>query len=824
MREYMNKLIGSVITDITIGVILTALTIAALYFEWMPTKYLEYKVYDTVSNFKEQASNSPIVIVAVDDESIANMGRWPWPRGYIARMVEFLNKCEAKVIGVNVIYSENDMNQGLTEVRDILRNIETNASVLRDAQVNSIYSWLKETEKKLDNDAILGAAIGESKKVVLPLVFILGNPMGSKVSEIPDYLKQNSVPVASQEGSISAREIVPPIPDFAMKALALGHINIIPDADGTVRSEPLVVYYEGRAYPSFGLQLSLKYLNYDIRDVSVSGGVNFGNNSIVTSDKGEMLISFSRSFPYFSFYDVASNKAPPEAFKDRIVIITQSAIGLGALQATPIGPNVPSWGIIANVADNILSGNYIVRPAWAFPLEIGVTVLFGLFLALIIPRLKIRISAFASLIILLVWIGAGMYLLMNYRYWVKLVHPSLLILIGYTLVVTKGYFFTEEAKERIEADGVETNEMLGLSFQGQGMLDLAFEKFCKCPVEDKSVKELLYNLGLDFERKRMFNKAVAVYEHIAQAGSFKDIEERAKKLKVAGDTMILGLGGAKKDTTLLMDGAQTKPTLGRYEVIKELGRGAMGVVYLGRDPKINREVAIKTLRYEEVDEEQLVEVKKRFFREAEAAGKLSHPNIVTIYDVGEDYDLAYMAMELLDGSDLTKYCQKGNLLPLPEVTKIISSVAQALDYAHCRGVVHRDIKPANIMILKNGEIKVTDFGIARVMTSSSTKKGAVIGTPSYMSPEQIVGHHVDGRSDLFSLGVVFYELLTSEKPFQGDNITALMFNITNSTPAPLKNLAPDIPNNIVSIVERLLSKDREARYQEGRELVSALSL
>ena len=819
----MNKLIGSVISDIMIGAILTVLTIAAFYFEWMPTKYLEYKVYDAVSNLKEKASNSPIVIVAVDDESIANIGRWPWPRAHIARMIEFLNGCEARVIGVNIIYSEMDLNQGLTEVRDILKGIERSAGVLKNAQVNGIYTSLKESEKKLDNDAILGAAIGETQKVVLPMVFILGSSIGSKGPDIPEYLKKNSVPVATQEGSIAARQIVPPIADFAMKALALGHINVVPDADGTVRSEPLVVYYEGRAYPSLGLQLSLKYLNYDIRDVSIAEGVNFGNNNIATSDKGEMLVGFSKSFPYFSFYDVVSNKAPPEAFKDKVVIIAQSAIGLGALQVTPIGPNVPSWGIIANVADNIISGDYIMRPAWAFPLEIGVTVFFGLFLALVIPRLKIRISAIASLIILLIWIGAGMYLLMNYRYWIKLVHPSLLLLIGYTLLVTKGYFFTEEAKERIEADSVETNKMLGLSFQGQGMLDLAFEKFCKCPVEDKSVKELLYNLGLDFERKRMFNKAVAVYEHIAQAGNFKDIEERTKKLKIAGDTMIFGLGGAKKDTTLLMDGAETKPTLGRYEIIKELGRGAMGVVYLGKDPKINREVAIKTLRYEGVDEDQLAEVKKRFFREAEAAGKLSHPNIVTIFDVGEDYELAYMAMELLDGSDLTKYCRKKNLLPLPEVTKIISSVAQALDYAHESGVVHRDIKPANVMILKNGEIKVTDFGIARVMTSSSTKTGAVIGTPSYMSPEQIVGHHVDGRSDLFSLGVVFYELLTGEKPFQGDNITTLMFNITNSTPASLKDLAPNIPDSFTSIIERLLAKDRGGRYQQGRELVSALA-
>jgi len=230
------------------------------------------------------------------------------------------------------------------------------------------------------------------------------------------------------------------------------------------------------------------------------------------------------------------------------------------------------------------------------------------------------------------------------------------------------------------------------------------------------------------------------------------------------------------------------------------------------------------LRYEDVDEVQLAEVKKRFFREAEAAGKLSHPNIVTIYDVGEDYDLAYMAMELLDGSDLTRYCEKEHLLPAGEVVKIISSVAQALDYAHCSGVVHRDIKPANIMVLTNGEVKVTDFGIARVMTSSSTKTGAVMGTPSYMSPEQIVGQHVDGRSDLFSLGVVFYELLTGAKPFVGDNITTLIFNITNSTPAPLNDLAPDIPDNIVSIIDRLLAKDREARFQQGRELASALGL
>ena len=288
----------------------------------------------------------------------------------------------------------------------------------------------------------------------------------------------------------------------------------------------------------------------------------------------------------------------------------------------PVAVNVPPGTVIANVIGNIINGDHITRPDWALTLELIMILIFGPYVALVIPQIKAGISAAVSLVLLLAWMIAAIYLFAAYGYWVKALYPALLLLIGYIVIVSKRYLLTEKAKDRMEADSVETNKMLGLSFQGQGLLDMAFDKFRKCPVEDESVKDLLYNLGLDFERKRMFNKAVAVYQHIAQAGAFKDIDDRIKKLTTAGETMIFGLSGAKKEATVIMDNTEIKPTLGRYEIVKELGRGAMGTVFLGKDPRINREVAIKTLRYEEIDAEQIDEVKKRFFREAEAAGSI----------------------------------------------------------------------------------------------------------------------------------------------------------------------------------------------------------
>jgi CHASE2 domain-containing sensor protein/tRNA A-37 threonylcarbamoyl transferase component Bud32 len=816
----MKKIEKSTISDFILGITLTLITLFFFLLVWGPLESLEQDFYDLRVRMSVKPATAPLVIVAIDDASIAKLGRWPWPRAYIGSMVNLLNTSGAKVIGLDIIYSEKDLSQGLEEVRNVIRSIETASQFASGGLINE----LKAAEKRLDNDNILASSIVTSKKVVLPLYFILGKSTGRTASVLPEYLNNSTLGPVILEGSITAYDMVPPIPEFATGSLGLGHINIAADSDGTVRSEPLFINYEGKTFPSFSLQLALKYLNFDLKDLQLGRNLKFSGKSIPVNENNTMLISFVSGISYYSFFDVYYKNISPDAFKDKIVIIALNAAGLGTMQVTPVSAGAGSVTIIASAVDNIISDDHILRPDWASILEIIMIVLFGLYIALVIPNIKAKRSAIISLSLLLVWILTSVFLFIVFGWWIKTIHAAFLLIIGYIIIVSKRYLLVERTKNRIEADSAETNKVLGLSFQGQGLLDMAFEKFRKCPAEDDSIKELLYNLGLDFERKRMFNKAVAVYEHIAKAGNFKDIEDRIDKLTAAGDTLIFGTVGVKKDVAVLLNNTAVNPTLGRYEIIKELGSGSMGKVFLGKDPRINRDVAIKTLRYEEIDAEEIAEIKSRFFREAEAAGKLSHSNIVTIYDVGEDYDIAYMAMELLDGNDLTKYCHKENLLPLPEVIRAVSCVAAALDYAHASGVVHRDIKPANIMILHNREIKVTDFGIARVMDASKTQTGIVLGTPSYMSPEQIAGQKVDGRSDLFSLGVVLYELLSGRKPFAADNLATLMYNITSVAPVPLKEIIHDMPDKVVTIAEKLLVKDPALRYQTGKELIDDLEL
>jgi serine/threonine-protein kinase len=276
------------------------------------------------------------------------------------------------------------------------------------------------------------------------------------------------------------------------------------------------------------------------------------------------------------------------------------------------------------------------------------------------------------------------------------------------------------------------------------------------------------------------------------------------------ETVILGGGSGGRTNVSMLDGGGNveKPMLGRYQIEKELGKGAMGVVYLGRDPKINRVVAIKTMALsQEFEGDELVEVKERFFREAETAGRLNHQNIVTMYDAGEEHDLAYIAMEFLKGKDLVPFTKPDNLLPMEKTVSIITRVADALSYAHENNVVHRDIKPANIMYEPESDsVKVTDFGIARITDSSKTKTGMVL----------------DGRSDLFSLGVTLYQMLCGKLPFEGESMAQLMFKIANEPQPDIRSINPAVPASLAAVIDKALTKDADQRYQTGAELARDL--
>jgi serine/threonine-protein kinase len=279
----------------------------------------------------------------------------------------------------------------------------------------------------------------------------------------------------------------------------------------------------------------------------------------------------------------------------------------------------------------------------------------------------------------------------------------------------------------------------------------------------------------------------------------------------------------KSTTVTSAISSSTPGMLGRYRVLKELGRGAMGLVYLGKDPTIQRFVAIKTMRLDQIDnDDKLQNIKERFFREAESTGRLSHPNIVTIFDAGEENDLGYIAMELIEGTPLKQWARKPNLMPVNEVLLILATVADALDYAHQQGIVHRDIKPANIMLTKDRVVKVMDFGIAKMASSSRTETNMVLGTPTYMSPEQIAGKKVDGRSDIFSLGIVLFELLTGQTPFTADNLSALLFSIAHQPHPDIQTLRPDLHPMVREIVDRALQKELPHRYRRAEEFAREL--
>lgn len=821
---------------------------------------IERSAYDFGVRSSNKKPSNKIAIIAIDDNSIANLGRWPWSRDKHAKLLNILTKSQASVIGQTIFFTEPQQDPGLRLINELIdfynnSNIDTivdelgksRSAISNDASndLSVLKNSLLKAEEKLNTDRILASSIANNGKVVLAMPFILGQQLGKQNTALPDYVTKNILKNsidktgALEQGYLPRSTInaIAPIAELSEKALAIGNLVSTPDIDGAIRHEALVVDHYGSYYPSLALVLAAKGLNLDYEDILVKlgEGVRIGKLDIKTDESLQMYTYFyndkengQSAFQLDSFYDVISGKIPRDKYKDKIVLVGATAIGVGTSQVTPIKGSMTPVETLAHSVSSILKQDFFTIPEWEPYSRALLLLLIASYLIAVLPKLKAAMAFSITLTLTLALLLAHYVLMTQQSLWIQLMLPVLMLITGHLLLTTKHFLLTERGKLKSDFESAESNRMLGLSFQGQGQLDMAFEKFRKITL-DKSAMELLYNLALDYERKRQFNKAGSVYTYIAETDpKFKDISQRLARTKAMEETVILGGAGASSGgggATLILDSAGVqKPMLGRYEVEKELGKGAMGSVYLGKDPKISRVVAIKTMALsQEFEDDELQEVKDRFFREAETAGRLSHPNIVTIYDAGEEHDLAYIAMEFLKGKDLACYTKPDNLLPLLKVISIIARSADGLDYAHQQNVVHRDIKPANIMYEEESDsLKITDFGIARITDSSKTKTGMVLGTPSYMSPEQLAGKRVDGRSDLFSLGVMLFQLATGELPFQADSMATLMYKIANEEHPDPGSIRKGLPRCISIIINRSMAKNIDKRYQRASQMASDL--
>ncbi|MFC4160913.1 CHASE2 domain-containing serine/threonine-protein kinase [Chitinimonas lacunae] len=794
---------------------------------------LELKAYDVGSSLAQRPPSDKIAVIAIDQASLDNIGRWPWSRDIHAQLLDRLSTAKPRVVANTVLFTEPQQDKGATYINQLLDLYRKEAGAVPEQFGRA----LREAAVRLDVDRQLADSVARTRNVVLAMHIEKGEPQGNPDEPTPPYVERHTLTPAGDPSAgmpYPGVRLLPPIQSIGARAAGLGHLVVFPDlADGVVRSEQLAMRYYNQLYPSFALAVAARSLNIDPQQVQLTfgEGVRLGGLDLKTSPEANYLPYFYRyadnrpPFAVDSFFDVYSGKVPVSKYRDKIVLIGTNVGGVGSLFVTPGSETTSPVMLAANNISSILQQHYFEIPAWGIWVEYALLLLVCLYLTLLLPRLSAGAGAAATAGAVALCLGLEFGLLAGKLVWLSLMTPAALLLVGHLVLTTKRFLVTERGKEQSELSAAESNRMLGLAFQGQGQLDMAFDKFRKVPM-DPSMMDLLYNLALDFERKRQFNKAEAVYSHMASFDpKYKDLQQKLNRARQMSETVILGGANTRGNaSTLMLEGAIEKPMLGRYQVEKELGKGAMGVVYLGRDPKIGRVVAIKTMALsQEFEAEELDEARARFFREAETAGRLNHPNIVTIYDAGEEHDLAYIAMEFLKGKDLAPYTKAGQLLPVKEVAQIVAQVAEALDYAHRQQVVHRDIKPANIMYeLDTKTVKVTDFGIARITDSSKTKTGMVLGTPSYMSPEQLSGKKIDGRSDLFSLGVTLYQMTVGALPFQGDSMAELMFRIANDPYRNPRDLNPTLPAGLIPVIDRALKKNADERFQSGNEFAAAL--
>ncbi len=807
------------------GLLLILVTLLLLAGERMSS--IESLYYDFLQ--RQQPNNASDRILLVDTGS-TETGSDLWDATQFSPVISALNAAGAALI---VPLQAPPASAALPDMKQLtaLAELEQRARQLDSTNVEgniSLLDQLVDFRLQYEQQNQIAATVKNAGNVILPMTAV---PLRRTKDTANRACIELTVPFPETGVTPSVREtageLMLPNP-LCSGANNGGYAEFWPDPDGVVRRTHLLVKSGKNIFPA--LPLAVAQADGDPENLEISGAhrINIDGQEILTGPGFTRLIRYygggddEQAFKTVSKDELLNGEVSNDLLRDRIILLGDIAENGEKDYRTPFNQHMPPALLLATTLSNLLQMDFMLRPYWLASVELAVLILLGVTILLLTPSLSGQRALIVVSLLTTLLLTTEAYLLLAHGIWVQLVTATLFTMMGIGAVHVLGSM----KRAPIVGIGRASSNAGPSAVADIDELDLAFSVLRQQPPTDET-KERLYEIAMIHGKSKEFAKAERVLAHLASIDTgYRDVSQKLQLLsgarnKTRAEETDHPEGSPPKKTPEAVGSGRT---LGRYVLEKTLGRGAMATVYLGVDPKINRKVAIKTIALaEEFSDADLDDAKAQFLREAESAGRLNHPNIIAIYDTGEDGNVAYLAMEYFSGKALNHYAQADNLLPPKWVLELTARAADALHYAHGQNVVHRDIKPANLMYdAATDTMKITDFGIARLTDTSRTKTGIILGTPSYMSPEQLTASAVTGSSDLYSLGITMYQLLTGTTPFRSDSIPKLMDKIMNDKHKPVSSIRDDLPTEIDEVLAKMLSKRPEDRFPNGRALALAL--
>ncbi len=788
-----DKLAGSLAAT-TGRVALLMAVAAALLFTGHRLAGIETGFFDLGQQFAQQTPPDDIVILRLGTQGKV------WDSSALADLIDLLHAGGTRAAVIAEALPEPVRDADVARLRRLIAIEERTDRVDR---LRFLAGQLARLEERNATASLISARMAAAGNVVIALPVSTTKDSSDGVDPQCRARIAASSPAPPESAPVGAAQtahVQASIASPCGSAAAVGHLLFNLDREGTVRRQSTPVM------TPFGILPPLAQAGRQFADPT----------GIAPQPPSAYTRRYSKDIPEIDAATLLSTGSG-SALNGRFAVIAGARPAAGGAHVGT-DPAVQ----VATELGNLIEGSTIQRPGWLLALEVLGALLVSIAAAMLVPRRPLMESLVMSILVMSGLMLLQLSLLVGAALWLKLATLALFCPTAVILTWTLEQIPTSSNAPRRAALA---GEPAAAGQRSSEELDLAFSVL-RQQTPGEETKRRLYELAMEHGRNRDYARAERVFRYLSSHDpDYRDVAMKLEKLSGARAGQQGGVPASMKpQDSRGAEKSGSGSTLGRYEIERVLGRGAMATVYLGRDPMINRRVAIKTVPLaEEFAENEVAAARAQFLREAESSGRLNHPDIISIYDAGETNDLAYLAMEYFEGKPLSHYAQVGRLLPPMVVMALMARAAEALHYAHTQNVVHRDIKPANILYHRQTDaLKITDFGIARLTDSNRTRTGIILGTPSYMSPEQLSASKVTGQSDIYSLGVTMYHLLTGNPPFQADSIPKLMAKIASTPHRPIRDVRDDVPVCADDILDRALAKDPADRFPSARVMAFAL--